>query len=367
MIVLTVILGSDRTAGLRKGNASAIVPLSPTAAVPLRNTGTPAPTAPPTPTHEPTKPQEPTKAPTVTPTAAGTPTEQPTPSVTEAPTVTPIPTVTATPTVTPIPTVTPTPTATPTPTPTVTPTPTATMTPTSTPTPTPEDREKAAQPTPTPYSNGVTFVGAGGRIIYKNKPMVAITFDDGPLEGYTEVLLDLFEQNGSRATFFTVGYKLDNYPHTVQAAYSRGFQIANHTLNHVYLNKTDINNAYKEIHDNEKKLRDLGIKGVIMLRPPYGEYTSDVAAIAGAPMIGWSVDSRDWETKNTDMIREEILNDVKDGYIVLCHDIYESTVEAMQYVVPELISRGYQLVTVEELFFAKGVTPENGVYYRYVK
>jgi peptidoglycan/xylan/chitin deacetylase (PgdA/CDA1 family) len=214
---------------------------------------------------------------------------------------------------------------------------------------------------------GDTFIGAGGRIIYKNRPMVAITFDDGPFPQYTSVLMDLFESYESRATFFTVGYKIDNYPDTVRDAYRRGFQIGNHTLNHEYLNRITVEQAKKEIHDNQKKLRALGVRGVILLRPPYGEHNAAVDSIAGVPMIGWSVDSRDWETYNTEKTRAQIMKDVRDGYIVLCHDIIQSTVEAMQYVVPELISQGYQLVTVDELFFAKGMTLQNGVYYRYAK
>ncbi len=347
VIVVTVVLGSDRTTALRQGHASALVPLTKTPGQRTAEGTTPTSAVRPTGTKAPTGKITPTGAIAKEPTGTDSPIKEQTP--------------------TPVPTNTQAPTPTQELAPTQTMTPTQEIKPTEIITPTPADVRDPKAPTPTPVSDGTTFVGAGGRVIYKNRPMVAMTFDDGPLADYTSALMDLFERYNSRATFFTVGYKIDNYPHTVQDAYSRGFQIANHTLNHVFLDKTDLATAEKEVHENEEKLRALGIKGVIMLRPPYGEYTADVAAMVHTPMIGWSVDSRDWETKNAGMIREQIIADVRDGYIVLCHDIYESTVEAMQYVVPALIESGYQLVTVDELFFARGVTPENGVYYRYVK
>ncbi len=307
-------------------------------------------------------PEEPTNGAV---TGSETPTPDATPTTEPVNTPTPVATPTTAPTNTEVPTSTPTVTDTPTPTATNTPTPTATNSPTPTLSPTPVPVNPEA--TPTPRLVGNAFIGAGGRVIYTDKPMLAITFDDGPLEGYTEALVDLFMEYDSRATFFNVGYKIDNYPDSIKYAYSKGFQIGNHTLDHVFLDQVSAEEAKRQIVENEAKLRKLGIEGVIMLRPPYGAYNDTVAALVETPMIGWSVDSRDWETKNAYKTREQILADVRDGYIVLCHEIYQSTVEAMQYVVPELINKGYQLVTVDELFFAKGLQPENGKYYRMAK
>ena len=197
--------------------------------------------------------------------------------------------------------------------------------------------------------------------------MIALTFDDGPFPAYTEELLDLFERYGSRATFFMVGYNIDNYPDTVREVYRRGFQVANHTVSHEYLNKISLDKAKKEVHDNVAKLRALGIEGSVYLRPPYGEYNKDIAAMVETPMIGWDVDSEDWKTKDRIKVYEMIMNTAKDGDIVLCHDIYQCTVEAMQYCVPQLIEKGFQLVTVEEMFRAKGIEPKDGTYYRYIR
>ncbi len=312
-IIAMVILGSDRTAGLR-GGQGALVPV----------TGTP------------------------------TPTSRPKPSSTPKPTATPTPTE-ATPTPAPTDTPTPAPTDTPTPAPTDTPTPAPTST--STPTPT---------VSPTPVITGNSFV-SNGRIIYTDRPMLALTFDDGPSPAYTRELLDLFEKYNSRATFFMVGYNIDNYPELVKEVARRGFQVANHTVSHDYLNKISLEKATKEVHDNVAKLRALGITGPIYLRPPYGEYNTQVAAMVETPMIGWDVDSEDWKTKDRTGVYEMIIRTSKDGDVVLCHDIYQCTIEAMQYAVPQLIDMGFQLVTVEELFRAKGITPVDGKYYRYIR
>lgn len=326
-IIISIILGSDRTQALRKG-ASALVPV----------TLTPAPTA------------------TGSLAYHNTATPLPSPAATEKPenTNTPAPTATLAPSNTEIPTATEAPTATATP--TATEAPTATVAPTAT--------EVPATPTPTPALN---YFVSNGRTIYTDKPMIALTFDDGPFPAYTRELLDLFEKYNSRATFFMVGYNIDNYPETVKEVYRRGFQIANHTISHGYLNKMTAEKASREIQDNVEKLRKLGIEGYIYLRPPYGEYNATVSAVAETPMIGWDVDSEDWKTGDRIKVYEMIMNTAKDGDIVLCHDIYKCTVEAMQYCVPQLIEKGYQLVTLEEMFRAKGVEPVNGKYYRFIR
>lgn len=205
------------------------------------------------------------------------------------------------------------------------------------------------------------------RVIDPDLPMVALTFDDGPYRNNTKALLDLFETYDSRATFFVVGYHLDVFYEDTLEAYRRGFQIGNHTTNHPSLDTLSNEAALEEILSLNRKLNDMGIPGDVMVRPPYGLYTDYLKEHLTVPMIGWNVDSEDWRYKDADRIYTQIVGKVKDGDIVLLHDLHDVTAEAMQRVVPELVAQGFQLVTVEELFRAKGIEPQAGKYYFYIR
>ena len=205
------------------------------------------------------------------------------------------------------------------------------------------------------------------RSLDPERPMVALTFDDGPYRNNTKAITDLFEQYDGRATFFVVGYHLDLFAEDMMDAYRRGFQIGNHTLNHPALRQISDEEAMYEVNELNRRLNELGIPGDVMLRPPYGEYTQYMQEHLSVPMIGWNVDSQDWLSKDADKIYEQIVGKVKDGDIVLLHDLHDVTAEAMQRVVPELVAQGFQLVTVEELFAAKGIEPQAGHYYCYVR
>ncbi len=205
------------------------------------------------------------------------------------------------------------------------------------------------------------------RVIDPDKPMVALTFDDGPYRNNTKAIMELFEQYNGRATFFVVGYHLDVYTEATLEAYRRGFQIGNHTLNHPALRQISDAEGMEEIVGLNRKLNELGIPGDVMLRPPYGEFTQYLQENLTVPMIGWNVDSADWLTKDAENIYERVVGKVKDGDIVLLHDLHDVTAEAMQRVVPALVEQGFQLVTVEELFRVKGIEPQAGQYYCYVR
>ena len=205
------------------------------------------------------------------------------------------------------------------------------------------------------------------RVIDPDKPMVALTFDDGPYRNNTKAIMELFEQYDGRATFFVVGYHLDVFGEATLEAYRRGFQIGNHTLNHPALRQISDAEGMEEIVGLNRKLNELGIPGDVMLRPPYGEFTQYLQENLTVPMIGWNVDSADWLTKDAENIYERVVGKVKDGDIVLLHDLHDATAEAMQRVVPALVEQGFQLVTVEELFRVKGIEPQAGEYYCYVR
>ncbi|MBQ4650274.1 MAG: polysaccharide deacetylase family protein [Firmicutes bacterium] len=198
-----------------------------------------------------------------------------------------------------------------------------------------------------------------------DKPMVAITFDDGP-GAYTERLLDIFEEHGGKGTFFLVGNQVSKRTETVQRIVADGHEVAGHSWNHRQLTKlTD-----EELEDQFMKPRAAiykatGVDPVIM-RPPYGSYNDDVKAVAkelGISAINWNVDTLDWKNKNVDAVYKACMDGLKDGNIILCHDIHKTTVDAMEKVIPAILEEGYQLVTVSQLLTAEGGGLEPGKLY----
>ena len=193
---------------------------------------------------------------------------------------------------------------------------------------------------------------------------IALTFDDGPKEGTTDRLLDGLKERGASATFFVVGEQAEKYPELVKRMQAEGHQIGNHTWSHVRLEGAKTDNIEQEIGKTENLLESiLGGKGY-WLRPPYGLITPGTEKLITVPMVKWSVDPRDWESRNTEKVVQAILKEAKPNSIILLHDIYPTSVDAALKVVDELQAQGYWFVTVEELLELNGVTPEAGILYR---
>jgi peptidoglycan/xylan/chitin deacetylase (PgdA/CDA1 family) len=182
-----------------------------------------------------------------------------------------------------------------------------------------------------------------------NKPMVALTFDDGPSKDYTSIILDTLKENNSRATFFVLGSEVKDNEEILVRMVNEGNEIGNHSYNHKDLTSISDYELYQQIVGTDELIEDItGITPPVM-RPPYGYVDDSIASRIYKPIIMWSLDTLDWENRNSETICSNILDNVKDGDIVLMHDIYGTTAEAMKLVIPELIERGYQLVTVSEL------------------
>jgi len=197
-----------------------------------------------------------------------------------------------------------------------------------------------------------------------SKPMVALTFDDGPYPKVTNRILQVLSDNGGRATFFVMGNRMDSYGDTVEKAYEQGNQIGNHTYSHKDLTKITIKELQYEVGYACELIQEHAAEEQVVLRPPYGSRNDTVSENLTVPMIAWSLDTEDWKSRDAKSVINNVLGTVKDGDIILMHDLYESTAEAVEYLVPELIKRGYQLVTIDELFAAKGHALEAGkVYY----
>lgn len=203
------------------------------------------------------------------------------------------------------------------------------------------------------------------RIIDPAKPMVALTFDDGPSK-YTPRIVQLLEQYGGRATFFMVGNRVNNFREAVEAVAQQGSEIATHTWSHPKLPSLSRGSIETELSKSIRAMSDVSGLPVTLMRPPYGSINGDVRGVCGnmgLMIIRWSVDTRDWETKSANKTYQAIMESVKDGSIILCHDIVPSTAEAMELVIPELIRQGYQLVTVTELLQHSNTAMEAGRVY----
>ena len=230
-------------------------------------------------------------------------------------------------------------------TPRPTPTPTATPAPTPVPTPTPE-------PTPDP-----------------DRPMVALTFDDGPTE-YTPQVLDLLEQYGAKGTFFVIGKSLSQETRPIlQRMLDLGCDIGMHDLTHTDLTRLSAASNAKRI-ERMRALISAQIDGGYdphLLRPPFGNLNKAVrraCKAANVASIRWSVDTRDWSNKNPKIILKIVKSDTRDGAIILFHDRLAATVTALQDVIPWLQEQGYDLVTVTELIESSGQSVEYGKDYR---
>ena len=186
------------------------------------------------------------------------------------------------------------------------------------------------------------------REIDPNKPMIALTYDDGPSK-YTQDILDLLKENNSAATFFVLGSQVSKYEEAVIQMVDGGNQVGNHSYDHKRLTSLNDEELFNQINNTDNLIYETALYKTSIMRPPYGSTTEDLVDKLQKPIINWSIDTRDWESRNAAAITEIVLENVKDGDIILMHDLYESTLEASKIVIPELINRGYQLVTISEL------------------
>lgn len=197
--------------------------------------------------------------------------------------------------------------------------------------------------------------------IPKHDKAVALTYDDGPSQ-YTSQILDCLARYDARATFFVVGTNVNRYPETLKRAISMGMEIGNHTVSHPRLTNLSPSGVYSEINDNANSVERITGVRPGLVRPPYGSYTKSNIATANQPFILWSIDTLDWKSRNADKVVGEALKNVKDGDIILMHDLYQSTAAATERIVPALASRGFDMVTVSELAKRKGKTLELKAY-----
>ena len=199
----------------------------------------------------------------------------------------------------------------------------------------------------------------------KSDKMVAFTFDDGPSYNTIKIVNTLVKYD-SKATFFLVGNQIEKYAKTMDVLVKNGMDIGNHTYSHKELTKLRDKEILKEIDlTNEVIYNKTGIKPMF-LRPSYGAMNKRIKKLSTMPIIVWNIDTLDWKYHNSNKIKDKILKYVSDGDIILMHDTYVATLNAVEMVIPELKKQGYKIVSVSELFKYKGVKPKLGIGYGYV-
>ena len=204
------------------------------------------------------------------------------------------------------------------------------------PEPKPEPKPAPAVPAPAPTT--------GNKVI-------ALTFDDGP-GPYTAHLLDVLDQYGAKATFFLIGSKVSSQANVVRSIHARGHQLGNHSWSHPELPKLPVDQIAGEIDRTNEAIRQATGVTPAILRPPYGAVNGAVLEqlrLRGMSSILWSVDTRDWADRNSDIVCSRAVAGARPGAIILMHDIHQTSVSAVPCILSALKQQGYSFVTVQGL------------------
>ncbi len=202
--------------------------------------------------------------------------------------------------------------------------------------------------------------------INNSDKLIALTFDDGPNYN-TGKVLDVLAKYNVKATFFVLGSKAKDNKKILKREYDSGMEIGNHTFNHLLLTKYKENVIKDEIDKTSSVIFEVTGRYPKLLRPSYGVYNNIVKKIGNMPIIIWDIDTLDWKYHNSKRIASRVINKVKDGDIILMHDIYSATANSLNIIIPELQNRGYTFVTIPELFYYKEITLEKGMVYGYAR
>ncbi len=198
------------------------------------------------------------------------------------------------------------------------------------------------------------YTRENGFAIAENKKHLAITFDDGP-SAYTSELVTILNENKAHSTFFFVGQKLLNAASTVKQVASAGNEIGYHSFNHTSFKRQDSVTIQNEFNTSNEYLKGIIGKTFSLTRPPYGSINEKVKASIATPFILWQIDTNDWRYKNVDYLVNYVLEHAQDGDIILFHDSYATSIEAVAKLLPILYSEGFQMVTVSDLAKIKNV------------
>lgn len=202
--------------------------------------------------------------------------------------------------------------------------------------------------------------------INSSDKLIALTFDDGPNYN-TNKVLDILEENNVPATFFVLGNRIKGNENILKRMVSSKMEIGNHTFNHLLLTKYKEDKVKSEINNTSNFIFEVTGKYPTLFRPSYGSCNKMIRGVVDTPIIIWDIDTLDWKYHNSRRISSRVINKVKDGDIVLMHDIYSATANALEIIIPSLKSKGYTFVTVSDLFYYKNIPLEKGKVYGFAR
>lgn len=199
--------------------------------------------------------------------------------------------------------------------------------------------------------------------VLEGKKLVVLTFDDGPSNLTTPKLLDILSEKDVPATFFMLGNMARGNPDIVKRMEREGHTVASHTMYHQNLVRLPAEAVQADVNEAKTVIKSIVGHSPIYVRPPYGNINDNVRAAVNRPMILWSVDTEDWLSKNPESIIATAMSEVHDGAIILMHDIYPTSVDAVPALVDTMRSAGYEFATIKELTDIRGVELVPGEFY----
>lgn len=199
--------------------------------------------------------------------------------------------------------------------------------------------------------------------VLEGKKLVVLTFDDGPSEATTPRLLDILAEKDVPATFFMLGSKAKANPKIVKRASKEGHEVASHTMYHQNLVRISVDAVKSDVNEAKSAIKDILGRNPRFTRPPYGNINDNVRSTVGTPMILWSVDTEDWRSKNVDSILSTAMSELHDGAIILMHDVYPTSVDAVPKLIDAVREKGYEFASLSEITKVRDVKLKNGVAY----
>ena len=200
-------------------------------------------------------------------------------------------------------------------------------------------------------------------VIDRNEKYVALTFDDGPNPYSTSELLKTLKNNDVKATFFMVGYNIEEYPGVVRKVYNEGHDIGIHSYGHTNYSLMEFDDVLSDID----KCADLVYKEIgkrpYLVRPPYGSINVQDIDTDEYFFVNWNVDPCDWKLTSPEEISEEAIKYTKPGSIILLHDIYKVSCDAADIIIKKLKADGFRFVTISEYFDLQGKKPDNKLHF----
>ncbi|MBE6700835.1 MAG: hypothetical protein E7582_02970 [Ruminococcaceae bacterium] len=197
----------------------------------------------------------------------------------------------------------------------------------------------------------------------REEKYIALTFDDGPNPYTTLPLLEMLENKGVKATFFMVGYNVEEYPHVVKTVYSKGHDIGIHSYRHSNFFTMKFNEVIADLDKCSDLIFSLVGKRPYLVRPPFGNINREEIDTPDYFFVNWNVDPLDWKYDSAEIIAENVIKYTQSGSIILLHDIYETSCDAAEIVIDKLLEDGYRFVTISEYFDLNNKKNDNKLHF----